>query len=141
MTNLCLFGECGDLILHLVTICIIHLIFCFVYSNAFTHTPPHTTTTPTNPHTYMYTCIHTFMCVNVFDNYLLVPNAVPKSMCMLYLSPSLCYIDSLCNFPAKMLTSVYDAHNNNDKRAISIAQLSLSAVLKINVKVSQGMAL
>ena len=35
-----------------------------------------------------------------------------------------------------MLTSVYETHNNknndNDKRVIGIAQLSLSAVLKIN---------
>ena len=38
------------------------------------------------------------MCVNVSDNYLLVPNAVLKSICILYLSPSLCYIDSLCNW-------------------------------------------
>ena len=29
-----------------------------------------------------------------------------------------------------MLTSVYDAHKNNEKRVIGIAQLSLSAVLK-----------
>ena len=36
---------------------------------------------------------------NVSDNYLFVPNAVLKAMCMLYLSPSLCYIDySLCNW-------------------------------------------
>ena len=32
------------------------------------------------------------------DNYLFVPNAVLKSMCMIYHSPSLCYIDSLCNW-------------------------------------------
>ena len=34
-----------------------------------------------------------------------------------------------------MLTSVYDAHNknNNDKRVIGIAQLSLSAVQKRKV--------
>ena len=73
------------------------------------------------------------MYVNVSDNYLFMPNAVLKSMRMLFLSPSLCYIDSLRNFPAKMLTSVYDAHNNknnNDKTVIGIAQLSLSAVLK-----------
>ena len=37
------------------------------------------------------------MYVNVSDNSLFVPNVVLKSMCMLYLSPSLCYIDSLCN--------------------------------------------
>ena len=117
---ICVFlGECGDLILYLVTICIIHLTFCFVYSNVFTHTPTHTC-----PHThrYIHASIHTCMYVNVSDNYLFVPNAVLKSMCMLYLSPSLCYIDSLCNFPAKMLTSVYNAHNNknnnNDKRVI-----------------------
>ena len=30
-----------------------------------------------------------------------------------------------------MLTFVYDAHKNNDKRVIGIAQLCLSAVLKI----------
>ena len=48
------------------------------------------------------------MYVNISDNYLLVPNAVLKSMCILYLSHSLCYIDSLCNFPTKMLTSVYN---------------------------------
>ena len=36
------------------------------------------------------------MYVNVSDDYLFVPNAVLKSMCMLYLSPSLSYIDSLC---------------------------------------------
>ena len=45
--------ECGDLILHLVTICIIHLTFCFVYSNAFTHTP---TDTHTCIQMYMYVC-------------------------------------------------------------------------------------
>ena len=33
-----------------------------------------------------------------------------------------------------MLTSVYDAHNNNDKRVINIAQLSLSAVLNMRKK-------
>ena len=38
------------------------------------------------------------MYVNVSNNYLFVPNAILKSMCMLYLSPSLCYIDSLCNW-------------------------------------------
>ena len=38
------------------------------------------------------------MYVNVSDNYLFVPNAVLKSMCMLYLRPFLCYIDSLCNW-------------------------------------------
>ena len=73
------------------------------------------------------------MYVNVSDIYLFVPNAVLKSMCMLYLSPSLFYIDSLGNFPAKMLTPVYDVHNNknsNDKRVIGIAKLSLSSVLK-----------
>ena len=73
------------------------------------------------------------MDVNVSDNNLFVPNAVLKSMYMLYLSPSLCYIDSLCNFPAKILTSVYDAHNKknnkNEKRVIGIAQLSLSPML------------
>ena len=89
-----------------------------VYSNAFTHTSH----------------IHTYMYLNVSDNYLFVQNAVLKSMSMLYLSPSLCYIYSLCNFPTKMLTSVYNAHNNknnNDKGTVGIAQLSLSAVLKI----------
>ena len=56
-----------------------------------------------------------YMYVNESDNYLFVSNAVLKSMCMLYLSPSLsnavlksmcmlylspslCYIDSLCNW-------------------------------------------
>ena len=43
---------------------------------------------------YIHACIY----VNVSDNYPSVPNAVLKSMCMLYLSPSLCYIDSLCNW-------------------------------------------
>ena len=38
------------------------------------------------------------MYINVCDNYLFVPNAVLISMCMLYPSPSLCYIDSLCNW-------------------------------------------
>ena len=38
------------------------------------------------------------MYVNVSENYLVVPNAVLKSMRMLYLSPSLCYIDSVCNW-------------------------------------------
>ena len=101
------------LYLHLVTICIIHLTFCFVYSNAFTHTPTHTH-------------IHTYMYINVSDHKLFVPNAVLKSLCMLYLSSSLCYIDILCNFPTKMLSSVYNAHknNNNNKRVIGIAQLS-----------------
>ena len=79
--------------------------------------------------TYIPTC----MDVNVSDNNLFVPNAVLKSMYMLYLSPSLCYIDSLCNFPAKILTSVYDAHNKknnkNEKRVIGIAQLSITPVL------------
>ena len=42
--------------------------------------------------------MHTCMYVNVSDNYLSVPNAVLKSMWMLYPSPSLCYIDSLCNW-------------------------------------------
>ena len=68
--------------------------------------------------------IHAYMYGNVSENYLFVPNAVLKSICMLYLSPSLCYIDFLCNFPAKMLTFVYNTHNkNNDKRVFSIAQL------------------
>ena len=49
-------------------------------------------------HTHIYTYIHTYMYVNVSDNYLFVPNAVLKSMCMLYPSPSLCYIDALCNW-------------------------------------------
>ena len=40
----------------------------------------------------------TCMYVNVSENYLFVPNAVLKSMCMLYLSQSLCYIDSLYNW-------------------------------------------
>ena len=56
------------------------------------------------------------MYVNVSDNYLFVPNAVLKSMCMLYLSPSLCYIDSLCNFPAKMLTFIYDATQQQEQQ-------------------------
>ena len=45
-------------------------------------------------HTYIHTCMY----VNVSDNYLFVQNAVLKSMYMLYLSPSLCYIDFLCNW-------------------------------------------
>ena len=53
-------------------------------------------------HTYIHTCIY----VNVSNNYLFVPNAVLRSICMLYLSPSLHYIDSLCNFPAEVLTFV-----------------------------------
>ena len=38
------------------------------------------------------------MYVTVSDNYLFVPGEVLKLMCMLYLSPSLCHIDSLCNW-------------------------------------------
>ena len=34
-------------------------------------------------------------------------------------------------YEIKILTSVYDAHKNNDKRVIGIAQLCLSAVLKM----------
>ena len=49
-------------------------------------------------HTYIDTYIHTCMYVNVSENYLFVPNTVLKLMCMLYLNPSLCYIDSLCNW-------------------------------------------
>ena len=37
------------------------------------------------------------MYVNVSDNYHFVPNAVLRLMCMLYLRPSLCYIESHCN--------------------------------------------
>ena len=51
-----------------------------------------------NLHTHIHTYIHTCVYVNVSDNYLFVPNAVLKSMCMLYLSQSLHYIDSLCNW-------------------------------------------
>ena len=89
-------------------------------------------------HTHIHICIY----VNVSANYLFVPNSVLKSMCMLYLSPSLCYIDSLCNVPTKMLTSIYDAHNNknnNDKRVIGIAQLISSAVLKILTRKPEGL--
>ena len=50
----------------------------------------------THTHTYIY--IHVCMYVNVSDSYHFVPNAVLKSMCMLYLSPSLCCIDSLCSW-------------------------------------------
>ena len=49
-------------------------------------------------HTHIHTYIRTCMYVNVSDNYLFVPNPVQKSMCMLYISYSLCYIDSLCNW-------------------------------------------
>ena len=48
--------------------------------------------------THTHTNIHTYMYVNVSDNYVFVPNTVLKSMYMLYLSLSLCYIDSLCNW-------------------------------------------
>ena len=51
-----------------------------------------------NLHTHIHTYIHTCMYVNMSENYLFVPNAVLKSMCMLYLSHSLCYIDSLCDW-------------------------------------------
>ena len=100
-----------------------------------THTHP-----PTPTHTYIHTWMYVCYCVwQLF----FVQNAVLKSMCMLYLSPSLYYIDSLCNFPAKMLTSVYNAHNNknnnNDKKVISIAQLSLSVVLKMVQSVMRTM--
>ena len=60
------------------------IILCFLHSS-FTQT-------------HLHTYINTYMYVNVSDNYLFVPNAVLKSMRMLYLSPSLWYIDSLCNW-------------------------------------------
>ena len=61
------------------------IILCFLHS-VFMHTHIHTYI-----HTYIHACI-------VSDNYLFVPNAVLKSMCMLYLSSSLCYMDSICNW-------------------------------------------
>ena len=88
------FGECGDLIPPLVTIYIMHLT-CFVYSNTFTHTHP-IPHTPTHTHKYIHTSIHTCMLRCLF-----VLNAVLKSMCMLYLSPSVCYIDSSAIFQPK----------------------------------------
>ena len=47
-------------------------------------------------HTYIHICIHVcmLMCLKTI---FFVPNAVLKSMCMLYLNPCVCYIDSLCN--------------------------------------------
>ena len=94
------------------------LLLCPIQMHLYTHPNPHP---PTHIHTYIHVCMY----VNVSDNYPFVPNAVLKSMCMLYLSPSLCYIDSLYNFTTEILTPVSDTHNknNNDKRVIGVAQL------------------
>ena len=79
----------GILLMRLSKISCIWKTFCIILyflHSLFTHT--HT-------HTHVHTYIHTSMYVYMSDNYLFVPNAVLKSMCILYLSQSLCYIDSL----------------------------------------------
>ena len=78
----------GILLMRLLKISCIWKIFCIIL--CFLHS--------IFTHTHIYTYIHTCMYVNVSDNYLFVSNTVLKSMCMLYLSQSMCYIDALCHW-------------------------------------------